>query len=163
MLTVFVLYHKNIIKAMKANFLYKDLSIKEHNGRRYVLDILRRKYIALTPEEWVRQSFIRFVVEKKNYPQALLANEISLNLGNKKLRADSVLYDKMLKPRMIIEYKAPKISITQRVFDQIFSYNILLSVPYIIVTNGIEIYVCKLDEKEKKYMFLDDIPSYEEL
>ncbi len=148
---------------MKANFLYKDLSIKEHNGRRYVLDILRRKYIALTPEEWVRQSFIRFVVEKKNYPQALLANEISLNLGNKKLRADSVLYDKMLKPRMIIEYKAPKISITQRVFDQIFSYNILLSVPYIIVTNGIEIYVCKLDEKEKKYMFLDDIPSYEEL
>lgn len=148
---------------MKANFLYKDLSIKEHNGRRYVLDILRRKYIALTPEEWVRQSFIRFVVEKKNYPQALLANEISLNLGNKKLRADSVLYDKMLKPRMIIEYKAPKISITQRVFDQIFSYNILLSVPYIIVTNGIEIYVCKLDEKEKRYMFLDDIPSYEEL
>jgi type I restriction enzyme hsdR protein N-terminal domain protein len=148
---------------MKANFLYKDLSIKEHNGRRYVLDILRRKYIALTPEEWVRQSFIRFVVEKKNYPQALLANEISLNLGNKKLRADSVLYDKMLKPRMIIEYKAPKISITQRIFDQIFSYNILLSVPYIIVTNGIEIYVCKLDEKEKKYMFLDDIPSYEEL
>lgn len=148
---------------MKANFLYKDLSIKEHNGRRYVLDILRRKYIALTPEEWVRQSFIRFVVEKKNYPQALLANEISLSLGNKKLRADSVLYDKMLKPRMIIEYKAPKISITQRVFDQIFSYNILLSVPYIIVTNGIEIYVCKLNEKEKKYMFLDDIPSYEEL
>lgn len=148
---------------MKANFLYKDLSIKEHNGRRYVLDILRRKYIALTPEEWVRQSFIRFVVEKKNYPQALLANEISLNLGNKKLRADSVLYDKMLKPRMIIEYKAPKISITQRVFDQIFSYNILLSVPYIIVTNGIEIYVCKLDEKEKRYMFLDDIPYYEEL
>lgn len=148
---------------MKANFLYKDLSIKEHNGRRYVLDILRRKYIALTPEEWVRQSFIRFVVEKKNYPQALLANEISLSLGNKKLRADSVLYDKMLKPRMIIEYKAPKISITQRVFDQIFSYNILLSVPYIIVTNGIEIYVCKLDEKEKRYMFLDDIPYYEEL
>lgn len=148
---------------MKANFLYKDLSIKEHNGRRYVLDILRRKYIALTPEEWVRQSFIRFVVEKKNYPQALLANEISLSLGNKKLRADSVLYDKMLKPRMIIEYKAPKISITQRVFDQIFSYNILLSVPYIIVTNGIEIYVCKLNEKEKKYMFLDDIPYYEEL
>lgn len=148
---------------MKANFLYKDLSIKEHNGRRYVLDILRWKYIALTPEEWVRQSFIRFVVEKKNYPQALLANEISLSLGNKKLRADSVLYDKMLKPRMIIEYKAPKISITQRVFDQIFSYNILLSVPYIIVTNGIEIYVCKLNEKEKRYMFLDDIPSYEEL
>ena len=148
---------------MKSNFLYKDLSIKEHNGRRYVLDILRRKYIALTPEEWVRQSFIRFVVEKKNYPQALLANEISLSLGNKKLRADSVLYDKMLKPRMIIEYKAPKISITQRVFDQIFSYNILLSVPYIIVTNGIEIYVCKLNEKEKRYMFLDDIPYYEEL
>ena len=148
---------------MKANFLYKDLSIKEHNGRRYVLDILRRKYIALTPEEWVRQSFIRFVGEKKNYPQALLANEISLSLGNKKFRADSVLYDKMLKPRMIIEYKAPKISITQRVFDQIFSYNILLSVPYIIVTNGIEIYVCKLNEKEKRYMFLDDIPYYEEL
>ncbi len=148
---------------MKANFLSKDLSIKEVNGKRYILDILRRKYIILTPEEWVRQSFIRFIIEQKNYPKGLLANEISLNLGDKKMRADSVLYDTMLQPRMIIEYKAPNIPIIQKVFDQIFSYNLLLHVPYLIVTNGLEIYACELDNDGKKYLFLDDIPSYEKL
>ena len=117
---------------MKANFLSNHLPIKEENGKRYILDILRRKYITLTPEEWVRQSFIHFLIEQKHYPQGLLANEISLNLGDKKMRADSVLYDTNLQPRMIIEYKAPNISITQKVFDQIFSYNILLHVPYLL-------------------------------
>ena len=148
---------------MKANFLSNHLPIKEENGKRYILDILRRKYITLTPEEWVRQSFIHFLIEQKHYPQGLLANEISLNLGDKKMRADSVLYDTNLQPRMIIEYKAPNISITQKVFDQIFSYNILLHVPYLIVTNGIEIYVCKFDYDSKKYLYLYDIPTYESI
>ena len=148
---------------MKANFLSNHLPIKEENGKRYILDMLRRKYITLTPEEWVRQSFIHFLIEQKHYPQGLLANEISLNLGDKKMRADSVLYDTNLQPRMIIEYKAPNISITQKVFDQIFSYNILLHVPYLIVTNGIEIYVGKFDYDSKKYLYLDDIPTYESI
>lgn len=79
-----------------------------------ILDILRRKYIALTPEEWVRQHFIHFLIEHKGYPAALLANEIQLQCGDKVLRADSVLYSRELQPRMIIEYKAPHIPITQK-------------------------------------------------
>lgn len=91
-----------------------------------ILDILRRKYIALTPEEWVRQHFIHFLIEHKGYPAALLANEIQLQCGDKVLRADSVLYSRELQPRMIIEYKAPHIPITQKVFDQVSTYNLLL-------------------------------------
>ena len=93
-----------------------------------IYDILRRKYIALTPEEWVRQHFIHYLIEQKGYPAPLLANEIKLKIGDKTLRADSVLYDRSLQPRMIIEYKAPTIPLTQKVFDQISIYNFLLKV-----------------------------------
>ena len=82
-----------------------------------IFDILRRRYVALTPEEWVRQNFIHYLTDHLNYPVTLLANEVKLQVGKKTLRADSVLYDTQLRPRIIIEYKAPHINITQRVFD----------------------------------------------
>ena len=104
-----------------------EIKIRETDGRRTILDILRRKYVALTPEEWVRQHFVHFLIEQKGYPATLLANEVQLNVGNKLLRADSVLYGSDLHPRMIIEYKAPTVSITQKVFDQISVYNMLLN------------------------------------
>ena len=125
-----------------------------------IFDVLRRKYIALTPEEWVRQHFIHFMIEQKGYPLSLLANEVKLKIGEKKLRADSVLYSTELKPRMIIEYKAPHINITQKVFDQITVYNMLLHVDYLIVTNGLQHYCCKMDYASKKYLFLTEIPDY---
>lgn len=128
-----------------------------------IFDILRKKYIALTPEEWVRQHFVHFLVEHKGYPAALMANEIQLKVGEKTLRADSVLYSRDLKPRMIIEYKAPHIPITQKVFDQISIYNMLLHVDYLVVSNGLQHYICKMDYNDKKYLFLEDIPDYEEL
>jgi predicted type IV restriction endonuclease len=128
-----------------------------------VWDILRRKYVALTPEEWVRQNFIHFLVEHKGFPASLLANEVKLEIGNKKLRADSVLYGTDLKPRMIIEYKAPHIAITQKVFNQITVYNMLMHVDYLIVSNGIQHYICKMDYIGKKYLFLKDIPDYQNL
>jgi hypothetical protein len=128
-----------------------------------IFDILRRKYVALTPEEWVRQHFIHFLVEQKKYPQTLLANEVKLKVGNKNLRADSVLYTKELKPKMIIEYKAPHIQITQKVFDQITVYNMLLHVDYLIVTNGLQHYICKMNYKSKTYLFLDDVPEYQNI
>lgn len=128
-----------------------------------IFDILRRRYVALTPEEWVRQSFIHYLIEHLGYPATLLANEISLKVGQKQLRADSVLYDQSLHPRMIIEYKAPTIDITQKVFDQIAVYNMLLHAEYLIVSNGMQHYCCKMDYDGKKYLFLDHIPRYEEI
>lgn len=128
-----------------------------------IFDILRRKYVALTPEEWVRQHFIHFLINQKNYPATLLANEIKLQVGNKTLRADSVLYDRELRPRMIIEYKAPHIPITQKVFDQISTYNMLLHVDYLVVSNGLRHYCCKMDYDNQKYLFLEDIPDYQNI
>ncbi len=129
--------------------------------RPLVLDVLRRRYVKLTPEEWVRQHFVHFLIEHKGYPAALLANEISLKIGEKALRADSVLFGRDLKPRMIIEYKAPSIPISQKVFDQIFTYNLILHVDYLVVSNGLEHYCCKMDHANQKYLFLEDIPSYQ--
>ena len=108
-----------------------QLRVRETNGRKQILDILRRKYVALTPEEWVRQHFIHYLIDHKGYPAPLLANEVPLQVGEKKVRADSVLYDNQLRPRMIIEYKAPTIPLTQKVFEQISVYNLLLHVDYL--------------------------------
>ena len=140
-----------------------EIKIRETDGRRTILDILRRKYVALTPEEWVRQHFVHFLIEQKGYPAPLLANEVQLNVGNKLLRADSVLYGSDLHPRMIIEYKAPTVSITQKVFDQISVYNMLLKVDYLVVSNGINHYVCKMNYENQKYFFLREIPEYKDL
>ena len=135
------------------------IKIKNDKGHQSIFDVLRRKYVALTPEEWVRQHFVHFLIEHK----ALMANEIQLAIGNKKLRCDSVLYDRTLKPRMIIEYKAPTVSITQKVFDQITIYNMLLHVDYLVVSNGIKHYCCRMDYANQKYLFLEDIPDYQNL
>lgn len=139
------------------------IKIKNDKGHQSIFDVLRRKYVALTPEEWVRQHFVHFLIEHKGYPKALMANEIQLAIGNKKLRCDSVLYDRTLKPRMIIEYKAPTVSITQKVFDQITIYNMLLHVDYLVVSNGIKHYCCRMDYANQKYLFLEDIPDYQEI
>lgn len=140
-----------------------DIRIGEQAGRRTILDVLRRKYVALTPEEWVRQHFVHFLIGHKGYPPALLANEIELRSGNKRLRCDSVLYDSSLRPRMIIEYKAPTVAIQQKVFDQISVYNMLLHVDYLVVSNGLNHYCCRMDYANRRYVFLHEIPAYQEL
>ena len=128
-----------------------------------IFDFLRRKYVALTPEEWVRQHFVHFLIEHKGYPKGLIGNEIELQIGAKRLRCDSILYNKMTQPQMIIEYKAPTIPIQQKVFQQISTYNLLLKVDYLIVSNGIQHYCCKMDYDNQKCLFLKDIPKYEKL
>ena len=140
-----------------------QIRVKETHGRKQIFDILRRKYVALTPEEWVRQHFIHYLVEHTNYPSSLLANEVPLQIGEKRMRADSVLYDNQLHPRMIIEYKAPNITLTQKVFDQITVYNLLLHVDYLIVSNGMTTYICKMDYEKQTYKFLEAIPNYENI
>ncbi len=125
-----------------------------------IFDRLRRRYVALTPEEWVRQHFVNFLTGHKGYPEALLANEVTLGMGDKQLRADTVLYGKDLSARMIIEYKAPTVPLSQKVFDQISVYNMLLKVDYLVVSNGLQHYCCRMDYGNKSYVFLDDIPDY---
>ncbi len=149
-----------MIRLNLPSFQIKLSGTQEHPR---IFDILRRKYVSLTPEEWVRQHFIHFLTEHKGYPTALLANEISMNIGNKQLRADSVLYDRTLRPRMIIEYKAPTVAITQKVFDQITIYNMLLHVDYLVVSNGLQHYCCHMNYEDHTYEFLQDIPQYNEL
>lgn len=128
-----------------------------------IYDTLRRKYVKLTPEEWVRQHFVHMLVERKGYPGALMANEVALKVGEKQLRADTVLYDSRLRPRMIVEYKAPHVAITQAVFDQIATYNLLLRVDYLVVSNGLSHYCCRMDYEARQYRYLQDIPLYAEL
>lgn len=136
-----------------------DIKVSGTRQQPKILDVLRRKYVALTPEEWVRQHFVHFLVEHKGYPAALIANEIQLKCGDKTLRADSVLYSRELRPRMIIEYKAPHIPITQKVFDQISVYNLLLHVDFLVVSNGLEHYICKMDYNGKNTYSLKTFPN----
>ena len=128
-----------------------------------VFDILRSKYVALTPEEWVRQHFVNYLIQHKQYPAAYLANEVNLKIGGKVLRADTVLYDQQLRPLMIIEYKAPHIAISQKIFNQLFAYNLQLHATYLVVSNGLQHYCCMLTHDHEKYVFLDDIPEYNKL
>ena len=122
-----------------------ETKIRENDGKWLILDPLRRKYVALSPEEWVRQHFVQFLIRHKGYPQAFLANEVELRVGEKRLRCDTLLYDRQLRPRMIIEYKAPSIHLQQKVFDQVAAYNILLHVDYLVMSNGLQHYCCKMD------------------
>ena len=137
--------------------------ISVRDGKNAIWDIIRRKYVALTPEEWVRQHFVHFLIEHKGYPVSLLANEVALTLNGTSRRCDTVLYDRTLSPRMIIEYKAPHISITQKVFDQIYRYNLVFHVDYLIVTNGLSHYCCRMNYENNSYQFLTDVPEYGEL
>ncbi len=128
-----------------------------------IWDMLRRKYVALTPEEWVRQHFVHFLIDHRAFPASLLANEVSLSMGDKQMRADTVVYDNLLQPRMIIEYKAPAVALSRRVTDQVSTYNLLVHVDYLVVSNGLEHYCMLMDYESHSYRFLEDIPPYEDI
>ena len=140
-----------------------DVKITSKGEKRLIFDVVRNKFVALTPEEWVRQHFVHFLMEHKGYPHSLLANEILINLNGTSQRCDTVLYRKDLSPQMIIEYKAPHVEITQKVFDQISRYNMVLHVDYLIVSNGLSHYCCQMDYEHQTYRFLQDIPDYSAL
>lgn len=133
------------------------------NQKRVIFDVLRGRYVALTPEEWVRQHFVNFLLNYKGYPQMLMANEVQVSLNGTKKRCDTVIYRRDLTARIVVEYKAPSIEIDQRVFDQITRYNMVLKVEYLIVSNGIQHYCCHIDYKNNRYSFLENIPDYREI
>lgn len=128
-----------------------------------VLDILRRRYVTLTPEEWVRQHFVNYLVNHLGYPASLMANEMELRVGDKRMRCDSVLFSTDKRPVMIMEYKAPEITITENVFRQILAYNTLLGVEYLAMSNGIQHIIMHLDNTLGKWVYLPEVPRYQEL
>lgn len=137
------------------------IAIRE--GKSVIWDSLRRRYVALTPEEWVRQHFVHYLLTSKGYPQALMANEVQIQLNNTRKRCDTVLYRRDMTARMIVEYKAPDVEITQKVFDQITRYNMALKVDYLMVSNGLRHYCCRIHYETCSYSFLSEIPYYTEL
>lgn len=140
-----------------------DIKVKKIGDKLVVFDSLRRKYVALTPEEWVRQHFVNYLKIEKNYPFALIANEMQINLNGQKKRCDSVVFNNELQPLVIVEYKAPDVKITQQVFEQIVCYNIVLKVKYLIVSNGINHYCCRMDYENQTFLYLKEIPLYDDL
>ena len=140
-----------------------EANIKKMNGMVKILDILRHKFVALTPEEWVRQNFVAFLIHHKQFPQALMGNEIALVQNDIKRRCDTLIADREGCPFAIVEYKAPSVEITQKVFDQIVRYNMVLRAKYLMVSNGLQHYCCKIDYDTDSYSFLPDIPCYTDI
>lgn len=140
-----------------------EVRLRGSQKRPQIFDFLRRRYVALTPEEWVRQHFVHYLAEQLGYPPSLMANEVALQMGEKRLRADTVIYTRTLQPLMIVEYKAPVVKITERVFEQASAYNRLLRVPYIVVSNGLEHFCCCFNEQDCSYSFLKDIPAFKDI
>lgn len=139
------------------------------DGVRRVFDPLRQKFVALTPEEWVRQHFTSYLITQLGYPAGLMANEVSLKINGTARRCDTVVFDadslttpdSIPRPLVIVEYKAPEIEITQKVFDQIARYNLVMGARLLIVSNGLRHYCCLLQPNQTNaYRFLPEIPNY---
>ena len=137
-----------------------SLKFKSINGKVYIFDSIRKKYLVNTPEEWVRQNFIQFLIQEKGYPASLMAVEMGIDVLNTKKRCDIVLYNTKGLPSIIVECKAPSVKISQDAFDQIARYNLSLNSDFLIVTNGLEHYICVMDHENKCYHFLKEIPNY---
>ncbi|MDR0332663.1 MAG: type I restriction enzyme HsdR N-terminal domain-containing protein [Dysgonamonadaceae bacterium] len=137
-----------------------DAKIKKTPDGLKIFDSLRRKFVTLTPEEWVRQHFVHYLVSEKNYPASLIVNEAGIKFNSLNKRCDTIVYNNQLKPLMIIEYKEPNIAITQQVFDQIVRYNIVLRVRYLVVSNGMSHYCCRMDYNKMTFEYLGEVPDY---
>jgi hypothetical protein len=138
-----------------------ELKLRSTEGRTEVWDSIRRKYIILTPEEWVRQHFVHFLIHEKKVPASLIAIEVSLKYNRMARRCDILVYNRQGKPLLIVECKAPEVKISENAFRQIAMYNMTLKVPYLVVTNGMNQYCCIIDHEKKKFSFLQEMPEYD--
>lgn len=135
----------------------------EQNGKRQIYDPIRQRYVRLTPEEWVRQHFLQYLTQELGVPSGLLATEAPFQYDEQSWRADIVAYDRQGDPLLLVECKAPSVSIGQDAFDQGSRYNLVLDAPFLVVTNGHVHYACHIDLEAQHYTFLDDLPSYDAL
>lgn len=147
----------------KLNLPQYPIKLKEEGGTTFIFDSIRKKYLVLLPEEWVRQYFIQFLINDKGFASSLIVIEKGLKLNELKKRADILVYDKQGNPIVLVECKAPDVKINQEVFEQIARYNMVYKVPYLLVTNGMEHYCAKIDFQNNSFEFLEEIPAYKEL
>ncbi len=148
---------------MNLNFPTYELKLRIENNKHQVFDILRKKWVVLTPEEWVRQHLIHFLKEDKNYPVGLMASEMYLPMNGMRKRTDLTVFNRKGEPILIAECKRPTVKINQKTFDQIAGYNWELRVPYLILTNGLEHFCCTFDLDSKEYSFSVEFPDYDKL
>ena len=144
----------------KINFPDYEFRFKSNENKTLIFDIVRKRFVVLSPEEWVRQHVVHYLISELNYPHAHINVEKQLLLHNTKKRYDVVVYHPNGTINIIIECKAPHIKIEQEVFDQIARYNFVLKASYLMVTNGINHFFCSMDYQQEKYLFLKDLPSY---
>ena len=144
----------------KLNLPSYNFRIKEEGDKKFIFDEVRNKFLSLTPEEWVRQNFIKFLIQERKFPSSLISIEKGLKLNELQKRADAVVYSKSGEMIVLIEFKAPKIKINQETFEQIARYNSVFKVEYLIVTNGINHYCAKINFVDNSFSFLKEIPSY---
>ena len=146
----------------KINLPPCNLTIKNGLQNKYIFDIIRKKYLVLTPEEWVRQHFVHFLIDYKHYPPSLMRTENGLKLYNTVKRSDIVIYNRNAEAVAVVECKAPEVKISQSTFDQIARYNIHFKARILMVTNGIDTYCVKINDGGS-YQFIEDIPDYKEI
>lgn len=133
------------------------------SGQEEIFDAQRRRYVRLTPEEWVRQHFVNYLITICEFPKGRIGNEIQIKVGLTEKRCDTVVFDEFGTAKMIVEYKASSVAITRKVFDQIARYNLSLNVDYLIVSNGLTTYCCRLNKETKCFDFIPVIPKYSDL
>ena len=144
----------------RLNFKNYTFRIQEIDSKRFIFDPIRKKFVALQPEEWVRQHIIRFLAEEKGYPLSLMNVEKELVVGELTKRYDVVVFTPEGRVHLVVECKAPSIRIRQAPFDQIARYNLALKAPYLMVRKGIQHYFCKVDYEKNQYCFIEDLPHY---
>lgn len=137
-----------------------DHKTKQVEGKPYIFDLLRRKYVRLSPEEWVRQHVINLLLTHYAYPKALLRAEGGLALNLTQKRTDLVAFDRQGQPYLVVECKAPHVPLTQAVFDQVARYNHVHRAPYVVISNGLEHYCCGINHDTAEVRFLDDFPPF---
>jgi len=145
---------------LQLNFPAYNFRFKNSENKIHIFDVIRKKFVVLQPEEWVRQHLVHYLITTKKFPKSLINVEKQLNLNGMTKRYDVVVFNSDGSIEMLFECKAPKIKIDQAAFDQIARYNMNLKANYLMVTNGLQHYYCKMDYEEEKYYFLKDIPDF---
>ena len=146
---------------IKLNLPEYDIKFKTGNNSLCLFDIVRKKYIVYTPEEWVRQNFLHYLVYEKKYPASLISVEHYFTINRFSKRCDIVLFNNNIKPLIIVECKSPNVKISQKTFDQVAGYNLKLNVEFLILTNGLIHYCCKIDKEKNLIIKMNEIPGYD--
>ncbi|MFN0274580.1 MAG: type I restriction enzyme HsdR N-terminal domain-containing protein [Chitinophagales bacterium] len=147
------------LPAVQLTFSKYNFTIKTDDTQQLIFDVIRRKYVSLTPEEWVRQHIIHYLLYDHHFPKALISVEKQVVVNTLSKRTDIVLYNTSASPKLIVECKAPEVKITQKTFEQIARYNLSLQVPYLWVTNGATHFLCSIDHQKHNFTFLENLPS----